>query len=171
VTNEERLKRQLPALAHHPALELAAQLHSRAMVEGRFFSHQNGRDAARRQPADRAKLAGIANPRIAENIATSFAMRYQAGRSVYPRGGRGRFSYTPDGELIEAHSYLSLAEAVVTQWMQSPGHRANILSEKGLQLGCGVWFLWEGSWPKFIATQKFQWFEPVKDGPAGDRWP
>jgi uncharacterized protein YkwD len=34
------------------------------------------------------------------------------------------------------HTYLSFAEALVESWMQSPGHRKNILHKEQEYLGC-----------------------------------
>ena len=51
-------------------------------------------------------------------------------------------------------TYLSSAEALVKQWMNSPGHRANILNPRLTRLGCGAHAC---RCPKFhlLATQNF----------------
>jgi uncharacterized protein YkwD len=35
-------------------------------------------------------------------------------------------------------TYLDCADAIVKQWMNSPGHRANILNSRLSYLGCGA---------------------------------
>ena len=114
-------------------------------------------------------------PKIAENIATNFGITYRAGTSVYPRDRvNGTFSYTPSGAIIPNHTYLSLADALVTQWMNSPGHRANILSTNAFQLGCGLYFYHDSSFynmMKIKATQNFQWFYTIVPGKATDSDP
>ena len=51
--------------------------------------------------------------------------------------------------------------------MESPGHKANILSEKALQMGCGVYL--DGK--KAYATQVFQWFTEIQYQDAKDKLP
>ena len=49
--------------------------------------------------------------------------------------------------------------------MNSPAHRANILSDKGKELGCGAYLFFKKDFndmPMFKATQNFQWFEPIQ---------
>lgn len=173
VTNEVRRKNNLEALEYSRQLETSSFFHAKHMVDGGFFSHANPRDNARKDPEARARLAGIANPHIAENIAISFAIRYKAGEGIYPRENGG-FSYTPKGEIIPPHTALTFAEAVVEQWMKSPGHRANILSPKARALGAGVYLYQDTAsmnMRKLKAVQNFQWFDPVRTGPAKDSLP
>lgn len=172
-TNYERVRHGLKPLGFNFQLEISAYNHSKWMVERNFFEHTNPYSARRRTPSDRGRLAGISNPKVAENIANVFGLKYQGGKSVYFRGA-GRFSYSPSGELVPPHTYASFAVYVLEKWMNSPGHRRNILSPSGLQLGCGVWFYRDARFnrmPRFMATQNFQWFYPVQTGTAEDRGP
>jgi uncharacterized protein YkwD len=136
-TNAERVRHGLKPLNLHASLAQAAATHAERMARLNFFSHQDPHEAARKAPGDRAKLAGIKKPFIAENIAQSHAT---AG------GGR-------------TLSHRALAQGIVTQWMNSPGHRANILSASGLQMGAGVAGHPNGQ--QVMAAQMFQWFEPA----------
>lgn len=175
-TNEVRGQQGLPPLAWSPELERSAWNHARRMAVEGFFSHEDPRDATRRTLEKRGKRGGVTNPRMAENIATVFALRYQSGDPVYPlQGGSGGWSLVPYGDPLPYHSYRSLARALVNQWMNSPGHRANILSPYALQLGCGLAPFRDSQsqsgMPMFTAVQNFQWYEPVKPGPALDPLP
>jgi uncharacterized protein YkwD len=165
VTNEKRVEHGLEPLEFAMELERAAWNHSKMMVEKNFFDHNNYKDRLRYSTEDRAKLAGISNPYIAENIAYTFGIQYIAGTSVYPIDQEeGTFSYSSNGPLIPPHTYLSFAEELVAQWMNSPGHRANILSTNGLQMGCGIYFYMDKNFfnmPMFKATQNFQWYEMI----------
>ena len=164
VTNEIRVKHKLPVLEYCPELEEAAVMHSRDMVMHGFFSHTNPIDKSRENPNDRAKIAGIFNPFIAENIAEEFGLQYKSGSSVYTIG-KGNFSYQPDGKLIPRRTYLSLAESLLERWMNSPEHKKNILSPDALQIGCGTCFFTDpefNAMPTFMATQNFQWYEKTK---------
>lgn len=174
-TNEQRVKKKLPALQYNYQLETSAWYHSKSMADRRFFNHTNPYEPRRRTPDNRAELAGIANPYIAENIAEMPALTYKQGTQVYILDKqKGVFSYTQDGPPIPPHTYLSFAEAVVVQWMESPPHRRNILSKDALQLGCGVFLYTDRDFynmPTFKATQNFQQFKPVIGGEAKDTLP
>jgi uncharacterized protein YkwD len=136
LTNEQRAKKKLKPLEYVAELEASAWHHSKQMAEKRFFSHTNSKDKTRRTCDNRAKLAGIFNPNIAENIAN--------------------FSGEDDETYLEVAAYL------VKMWMDSQGHKENILSRNALQLGCGAYYR-DGSW---YGTQNFQWYERVKAGGA-----
>jgi len=137
MTNEQRTKHGVSTLPHHKLLEVAAYNHSMKMATTGFFSHRNSVDASRASTEDRGRLAGIANPKIAENIA---------------------YNYPNDG-----NTYLQVAEKLINQWMNSPGHRSNILSTEGKQMGAGTYYI-NG---RIYGTQVFQWFYFVKESPSG----
>jgi uncharacterized protein YkwD len=137
MTNEERAKIGVQPLRFHKSLEVAAYNHSMKMATTDFFSHQNSKDQSRYSTTDRGKLAGVFNPSFAENIAYN-----------YPDMGS---------------SYLQVAKKLIVQWMNSPGHKDNILSTKGRQMGIGTYFYDD----KIYATQVFQWFSDVVESPNG----
>jgi uncharacterized protein YkwD len=162
--NEVRLKNHLNALEFSPELEKTAAMHSADMVDHNFFSHTNPFDRKKETPNDRARLMGIANPFMAENLARGFGLQYKSGVNVYVRG-EGRFSYTPGGKLIPSRTYLSLADSFLENWMNSRDHRKNILATEALQMGCGVFFFFDkefNSMPSIMATQNFQWYERIR---------
>lgn len=164
VTNEERAKRNLPVLKYVHELEIAAWNHSRDMVKEDFFSHINSKNRKRKSPDDRARLSGIANPFIAENIAEGFILQYKANKPVRSVS-KGKFSYSANGPLIPPHSYLSLADELVKSWMNSPGHRRNLLSKDAMELGCGVYPYKDTEFndmPTVKATQNFQLYAPAQ---------
>lgn len=137
-TNEQRIKFKKKQLQHAQELENAAFLHSQKMGELSFFSHQNDFDENLKGPNERGKHCGIENPYVAENI-------------LY-------YSTTDATEL----TYLAIAEKMMAMWKSSKPHWKNILSDEGLQLGCGVYFVYEGESGAFYGTQNFQFFENVK---------
>ncbi len=164
LTNAERIAQGLAPLTYHPKLEEAAQMHSNAMVHYKFFDHINQFSKPMELPDDRARLAGIYNPHLSENIIESFVLRYTPGQSVYT-GAPGVFRLTPDGTPIAPHTYLSLGEQMLHDWMNSPPHRKNILSEKAVSLGCGTTLFLKTDFndmPSVIATQNFQLLENVQ---------
>lgn len=128
LTNEERAKLDIPALPYHKLLEVAAYNHSMKMATTGFFSHRNPIDTSRAKTKDRGKLAGVSNPKFAENIAMNY--------------------------IRDNATYLQVATTLIEQWMNSTGHRSNILSNKAKQMGAGTYYI-NG---KIYGTQVFQWF-------------
>jgi uncharacterized protein YkwD len=138
MTNEERSKVGTPPMRYHKFLEVAAYNHSLKMATTGFFSHYNSIDVSRNRPGDRGKIAGITNPSIAENIAYNF-----------PENGS---------------TYMQVATLLIKQWMNSPGHKENILSKKGRQMGIGTYYIDN----KIYGTQAFQWFNDIIENPSGE---
>jgi uncharacterized protein YkwD len=164
LTNEIRRKHKLSVLKYEPLLERSASIHSENMVNQNFFDHINSKSKKFRAPEDRARFVGIKNPLIAENIIESFVLQYKAGNKVYT-GGKGIFRNKPDGQPITAHTYLTLGETMLNDWMNSPPHRSNILSKNAIQLGCGTAFFLKKDFndmPSVLATQNFQLYETAK---------
>lgn len=161
-TNRARAASGLPPVTHHAKLDAAARIHARNMVARGFFDHIDPGSARTRSPQERARLAGIANPVLSENIAITIGLQYTSGERVYMRGGPGKFSRTPDGPLIPRHTYASFAADVVKQWMDSPGHRRNILDDKAVAHGAAVAFVWRDGFPAFKSVQNFQRYEAVR---------
>jgi len=162
-TNEFRIKNHLQPLEYAPQLEKSATMHARDMVQGEFFSHINPKSKEKKTPNDRARLCQISNPFLAENIIEGYGLQYVSNETVYLRG-KGRFSKTPDGELLGPHTYLSLGESFVQRWMNSKDHRKNILAKEALQMGCGIAYYVDAEFndmPSFKAVQNFQWYKPI----------
>ena len=155
VTNEARIEKGLKPVNHQPNLEIMAYNHSYHMAKDDFFEHTHPKNKKRRTPEDRAALAGIKNPNIAENI--------------HAVGGR------------QFGTYIELADHIVQSWIDSPPHRATLYSENVVELGCGIYY-YEGKWQKYkdvykqgngfwIATQNFQLFTKVESKSSKDKGP
>ena len=129
LTNEARAAHGLPPLQHDPALTGIARAHSEAMI-GHGYSHVVlGQDAT-----DRALSAGYTCR--AYNAEGSYT--YGLAENIYQHPVR-----SPD----------ELAASLVNGWMDSPGHRANILDPTSYKLGVGIAF---ADWPGDVyATQNF----------------
>jgi|SRR5215211_521320 len=108
VLNGERTRRHLDPLLLNRRLSAAARGHSRAMVEERFFSHNS--------------LDG-----------SSFVDRIR--RSGYLEGARG---WSVGENIAYGSGRLSTPRAIARAWMNSPGHRANILSTSYESIGIGI---------------------------------
>jgi uncharacterized protein YkwD len=158
-TNCARVKRGMPPFIHSRALEKAAFLHSRDMVEDDFFSHENPYEPRKRSPFDRMAAVGVMRGYRAENIAIDFGIRYKSGEPVIPPQNGEKIFRNPDtGGAILAHTYNSLAASLVEGWMHSERHRANILDRNLKYLGSGAFHFHDRDFygmDTFKATQDF----------------
>jgi uncharacterized protein YkwD len=108
LVNQERTKRGLKPLRVNRRLSKAAAGHARDMVNRDYFSHDS---AGGGSFVDRIKRAGY----VAANAFPSLGEDLAAGSGT-----------------------LGSARAIVKSWMESPGHRANILNRKFREMGIGV---------------------------------
>lgn len=124
LTNAERAKEGRTALVPDERLRAAARQHSAEMEEKRYFAHESP-VAAHAKLSQRVDLTGFAWRGIAENI-------FQA-------------------EGYDTGDKPAIAKLAVESWMDSPGHRRNILSPDLARLGVGVTVKGD----RFQATQVF----------------
>ena len=117
-TNRERRRRGLKRVSGHPALIRAARRHARWMARRRIFSHTG---AGGSKPHERAKSAGYPVEAVSENILVS--------QGTYGVTWSSRFRWRRDWRL---------GQGAVRLWMNSPGHRENILNPDFNHLGVGV---------------------------------
>jgi uncharacterized protein YkwD len=108
VLNAERVRHNLRPLRLNRKLSAAARRHSRAMAKRRFFSHNS--------------LSGA-----------SFVDRIR--RTGYLSGAR---SWAVGENIAYGSGSRSTPRSIGTAWMNSPGHRANILSSSYSAIGIGV---------------------------------
>ncbi|HEX6654245.1 MAG TPA: CAP domain-containing protein [Thermoleophilaceae bacterium] len=106
--NVDRARAGLRPLRLNRRLSAAARRHSRAMARRHFFSHNS--------------LNG-----------SSFLDRIR--RTGYLRGAR---SWTVGENIAYGSGRLSTPRSIGRAWMNSPGHRANILSSSFRAIGIGI---------------------------------
>jgi uncharacterized protein YkwD len=121
LTNQNRIWRRLAPLEPSPALADVARAHSRDMMARRFFGHVNPDGLS---PRDRLARQGLKFKWVAENI-------YSTRKGT--------------ADAAEA------AAIIVTGWMNSQGHRQNILDAAFKQIGVGA----AVSDDEILATQLF----------------
>jgi uncharacterized protein YkwD len=107
-TNAARAENGLPALQADETLALAARHHALEMATLNYFSHQSP-TAGSSTPPERIANAGSPFVAVGENIAKMPPMQP-----------------------------VSLANETVTGWMNSPGHRANLLETRFTHVGFGI---------------------------------
>jgi uncharacterized protein YkwD len=159
VTNEERKKAKLSPFEFRSEIENAAAGHAQDMVKYSFYSHTST-IRIKRTLLDRFHLEGMNPEFYGENICSTYGLQYEVGRKVNPTYSGGEFTYafTSKKEVILPHTYLSFAKSVVKLWMDSPGHRQNILNPQFKTLGCGARVYKEKTFynmPYFIVVQNF----------------
>ncbi len=127
LVNDERQQSDLCTLSEDPLLTSLAREHSISMVENNFFGHE-------RYPGERPLGYNQSPGTIrGENLAKMPTRQYIPG------------------------PYLSLQEVcewAVSAWMDSPGHKANILEPRYTETGVGVSF--SDGWDYLYITQIFE---------------
>lgn len=148
LTNRERVKAGLPPLRQNRALAASALAHSQDMASRAYFGHKSKGFFNRTDPGDRASAAGYNTAMVAENIAMVPTYNRQ---TIQPSAGFGR------AQVIDTdwNTYGRLAEIATREWMNSPGHRANILNRRLNCLGVGVAVGTKNNVPYVYLTQNF----------------
>ncbi len=127
--NEERKKEGLSPLARDNALSRIARKHSRDMAKRKYFDHVSpeGRDFSYRYSQEGYKCSVPVGTTIymgAENIGLN-----NLYDSVTTVNGEAFYNW---------NSQAKIAETTVRGWMNSPGHRKNILTPYWRNEGIGV---------------------------------
>lgn len=149
--NEERRRHGLRPFSRDAALWKAARAHSSDMAGRNYFSHDTPRGFLRKgRFGDRLRANGVVAPRMAENIAMLPLVRSRA--VVRRRDAGGRISAEVREDRL---SYAALAAWAVQQWMESPGHRRNILSPALTTMGIGAAVGLRGKEEYVYLTQDF----------------
>jgi uncharacterized protein YkwD len=138
-TNRRRREHHLPPLEPDERLDAAADGQARTMALMLHISHESPLKG-HVTPADRVRAAGLNPSFVAENVATTPLLSLDGAEAVRREGTEGQvtFVFSETGRSVPAHTYASIAAALLDRWMESPGHRANILNPAGSHLGCGV---------------------------------
>jgi len=127
-TNRARCNAGLNPLMPDPGLRTVATGHSADMVRLGFFDHTSP-VSGKTTVSDRLNRRGIRFRGAAENLATSKRLAILSGQPVYPiPGQRCGFSMTPRGPALPVRSYDALARNLVDRWIDSPGHRRNLMN-------------------------------------------
>lgn len=163
LTNAERKKQGIAALATNRILRRSSERYAQRMVAEGFLAHEDPTSTDLHTPPQRVAAAGGANPATSENIADVPAFRVESGEPFYVLDAEHYvIAREPDGPPIEAHTYATFAATVVEGWMNSPGHRRNLLNPDALEQGIGAQMYLQNGIPAFVVVQNFQLFEPLK---------
>lgn len=141
-TNKYRVSKGRQALAFSASLRDAAVYHSLRMMEQNFYDHTNRRISSMRSVVERAQYFGYPNAFVGENLDKEFFLDYKSGSSYNPRMENGHMQYyTVKGDALTplpVLTYNQLAENLLTEWINSSGHRKNMLMADYKYLGLGL---------------------------------
>lgn len=149
--NAERHRHRMAPFNPDRALWQAARAHSGDMAARNYFSHDAPRGFMRKTGfGDRLRSHGVVARQMAENIAM---LPLVNSRTVTRRPDQyGRMTT----DIQEARlNYDRLAAWAVQQWMESPGHRKNILNPSLSTMGIGVAVGKRGQEDYVYLTQEF----------------
>ena len=132
--NEERTQRGLSRLRMDPELRAIANNHSQDMAERDYFAHESPDGD---NFGDRYDAAG-------------YQCRVSTDSSQFATGAEN-IAFQTTYETNETE----LANAIVSQWMASDGHRENILQNHWEHEGIGIAVGSEDGMRKIYATQNF----------------
>lgn len=124
MTNTYRRENKLGQVKINPRLSAAARKYAALLAKTQEFSHTAGGTSA----GDRITAAGYEFCSYGENLAMAADSRGFASRP--------------------------LASSAVTGWINSPGHRANLLATDVTEIGVGV-ALVPYKYPKYVTVQLF----------------
>lgn len=120
-TNDARTTNGLSHLRLNKDISKVARLHSYNMAENNFFKHVNPDGES---PTDRGNVLGV-----------SCVKHYEG---YYTMGLGENIHKIPKGHSYIKNQFKQNAQFIVDGWMDSPGHRKNILNDKYEQIGIGV---------------------------------
>jgi len=134
--NYHRCRAGLGKLRSEPKLRNMAAGHSKWMARASNMSHTST-VSGRRTLEQRIKRSGLRWKATAENIGMVYRFRMEQKQFVIDNAASCQFSNSA-GQVIPPHSYQSLARYIVNLWMDSPGHRHNILDRRMKMVGTAI---------------------------------
>lgn len=136
--NYHRCRAGLPAVTSAGApLAKEARNHSRWMAKVQQLTHRStvpGRASLKQ----RIKATGLPFRTGSENI--GMVHRYQIDNRRFKIVSASQCKFQANGQTLPPHSYASLSRHIVDLWMNSPGHRKNILDRKAKKVSTAVAF-------------------------------
>lgn len=136
-TNLERQKQGLPLLVFHSGLYKASVQHTEAMVQLKFFAHDNPYDVEHQTMVNRIERYASEMRSMGENIEERFILDPEKAYCVERKQTNEYRYYDCDTyKTIPMLTYNQFAKVCLKVWMHSSGHRHNILSRGFRYLSC-----------------------------------
>lgn len=135
-------------------LAIQAQKHSIWMAKTQQLTHRSTVPGASTLQ-QRVRNAGVKARTGSENIGMVHRYQIDNRRFKILNASACQFA-TFEGQKLPAHSYASLARHIVNLWMESPGHRRNILDRGVTKMSAAVAFDPNAQYcGRFWVTQNF----------------
>eukprot|EP00551_Chaetoceros_affinis_P002062 CAMPEP_0203661362 /NCGR_PEP_ID=MMETSP0088-20131115/59571_1 /ASSEMBLY_ACC=CAM_ASM_001087 /TAXON_ID=426623 /ORGANISM="Chaetoceros affinis, Strain CCMP159" /LENGTH=376 /DNA_ID=CAMNT_0050524031 /DNA_START=60 /DNA_END=1190 /DNA_ORIENTATION=+ len=145
--NAKRATAGTHPLCYNDKVILAAEIHNQDMVNNNFFSH-TGSDGS--QPWDRLTTQGYTWSGVAENVAFGqFSHTGSDGSQPWDRLTTQGYTWSGVAENI-AFGQTTVTQ-VMNAWMNSPGHRANILNSGYYHFGV-AWDTTTNKWTQVFGN-------------------
>lgn len=151
-TNNQRIKHGVKPLKFSPFLSNVSQYHSNDMVKNNFLGHKSSKG---KPFSKRMKMNSVPGGRLSENCALSFGIEYDS-KSKIRFNGKGNFK--KNGKKINYRTYRGAAKNIVTNLMNSAGHRKNILDKKVNNIGIATSFYKKSSFNDILSIKTTQIF-------------
>lgn len=136
-TNDAREKYGKKAFIWNPILNKAARHQSMLMANAETLSHNWRKPRNSRKLIDRVELFGGRFKGLGENIARFYILDIPENEEYFPSSKKVTDKH---GRTIENKTYKKLAQECLEAWMDSKGHRANILSSfEEIGTGASFW--------------------------------
>ncbi len=117
LTNSYRISKKIAPLIYQEDLSDAAYLHSEQMQIHHFFDHTNRKNKTLATLDKRVEYVGYNDYSfLAENIFLGYI------------------------DVKKPGTYKELCEFIVRNFVESEGHKQNLLSKQSKELGCGIYF-------------------------------
>jgi uncharacterized protein YkwD len=141
-TNQARESHGLKPFLYSEALYKVAKQHSEAMILENFYSHINSKNPSLKNPLNRIQIQTKEFMEMAENIAQydilSGFQKYCPEKSKVFNSEYDYFKCQTN-TIMPMFTYWDYAELVVNAWMNSTGHRENILNPRLKYIGCAAY--------------------------------
>ncbi len=139
-TNAVRKDNSLSLLTYSTELSIISSLHSTQMKKFNFFSHTNKFNQSLKDLKDRVSFFNLNFSKVTENIADLSLLNTFTEEVFEIRKCENQINFfsKKNGNQFNFHTITSFSEYVVNAWMNSKGHRKNILDSDVTHLGCGA---------------------------------
>jgi len=130
LVNKERAGRKLAGLRFDDKLARIARTHSQDMARRNFFDHVNpdGQD-----PTARGEAAGYTCEKVSGDLVT-----VGLAENIFQGNLYSRVRTVGTQKSYEWNSADEIAAESLTGWMNSPGHRRNIVETTYIKTGIGI---------------------------------
>lgn len=138
--NVERQNQGKSILCADTLLALSARLHSQEMASLHYLKHESP-SPQNKTLRNRLNNVGIELPgsKYGENLGVDYVLHI-AGIPFITKWitGKARYYYSDGRQEIQPQTYEHFAKGMVSSWMQSPGHKANLLEADFTHIGIGA---------------------------------